>query len=220
VLAGLLALEPDLAVGFEALPRRAQPAINRWRAGELDEAAFLAAVDWQRIWNLPAELYLPLFDLARLYRLPMLGLNVERRLVARIGREGWAAIPAAEREGVGDPAAPMPAYLDRLAGFFHNHGSDATGDVTQDPGFRRFVEAQLVWDRAMAEVLARASRTAPLVVGILGSEHVRHREGVPHQLRDLGVPDAAVLLPHEAAHGCRDLEAGEADAVFVLQEPP
>lgn len=218
VLAGLLAREPGLAVGFEALPARAQPVLDRWVAGELDDAAFLDAVEWRKVWKLPAELYLPLFHLARLHRRPALGLNVERALVSRVGREGWAAIPAVEREGVGDPATPPAAYVDRLAGSYREHAPDAAADIEGDPAFRRFVEAQLTWDRAMAEALARASRTAPLVVGIVGSEHLRHGYGIPHQLEALGLAAPVVLLP-ESAQGCEDLRAGEADAVFLLGAP-
>lgn len=218
-LAGLLALQPSLALGFEAFPVRVQPVLDRWVAGELGEAAFLAEVEWRRIWNLDPELYLPLFRFARMHRLPMVALNTERALVARVGREGWDAIPSAEREGIGDPAPPGAAYLDRLQGFFGQHGS-ATGP--DDPGFRRFVDAQLTWDRAMAEALARASRErgVRLVAGIIGSEHLRHRQGVPHQLAALGLPDAAVLLPHDVARGCVGLQAGEADAVFLLDAAP
>lgn len=218
VLAGLLAREPGLVVGFEALPARAQPVLDRWVAGELDEAAFLNAVEWRKVWGPPAELYLPLFHLARLHRRPVLGLNVERALVSRVGREGWAAIPAVERGGVGDPATPPATYVDRLADSYREHAPDVAADVEGDPAFRRFVEAQVTWDRAMAEALARASRTAPLVVGIVGSDHLRHGDGIPHQLEALGLAAPFVLLP-EAAQGCEDLRAGEADAVFLLGAP-
>lgn len=218
VLAGLLARQPNLAIGFEALPARVQPVLDRWVAGELDEAAFLAEVGWEQVWGLPAELYLPLFHFARLYRVPAIALNADRALVARVGREGWAAVPPAERQGIGDPAAPSGSYLDRLESSFREHGSQNGTDLRADPGFGRFVDAQLTWDRAMAEALARARRTSPLVVGIVGSEHARFSTGIPRQLADLGVAGAAVLLPHPAA-GCEDLQPGEADAVFLLEAP-
>jgi uncharacterized iron-regulated protein len=222
VLAGLLGRRGDLAIGFEAFPARAQPVLDRWVAGELSERAFLDAVEWERIWGLDPALYLPLFHFARLHRLPMLALNVDRALVTRVAREGWAVIPTGERQGVGDPAPATPAYVDRLreASGRHATAADAApgGD---DPSLRRFVEAQLTWDRAMAEALARAraGSDAPLVVGVIGSEHLRHRHGVPHQLAALGVTGTAVLLPHELALGCDALVAGEADAVFVLDDP-
>lgn len=218
VLAGLLARQPGLAVGFEALPARVQPVLDRWVAGELDEGAFLAQVGWKQVWGVPAELYLPLFHLARLHRLPAIALNVDRALITRVGREGWAAVPAHQRQGVGDPAAAPSAYRERLAGYFAGHGPAKGTDLQTDPAFGHFVDAQLTWDRGMAEALARAKRNYPLVIAIVGSEHARFGDGIPHQLEDLGVADAAVLLPHPAA-GCEDLQPGEADAVFLLEAP-
>jgi uncharacterized iron-regulated protein len=85
--------------------------------------------------------------------------------------------------------------------------------------FARFVDAQLTWDRAMAEALAAARGGQPgaLLVGILGRGHLEHGYGVPHQLVDLGIPDAAVLLPVEREATCSGLPVDLADAVFVIE---
>ena len=226
-LAGLLAERPAMVIGFEAFPARVQPALDRWVAGELTAEAFLEEVEWRRVWGYEPEFYLPLLHFARQHRIPVVALNVDRAFVGRVGREGWEAIPPAERLGLGDPAAPAEAYLDRLASSYLDHGPRRSGaapdpgTVREDPAFRRFVDAQLTWDRAMAEALARARARPgdPLVVGIMGSEHLRQRHGVPHQLADLGVKDAAVLLPLDRVEGCPGLAAGMADAVFVLDPP-
>ena len=63
----------------------------------------------------------------------------------------------------------------------------ALADAMKEPQFQRFVEAQLTWDRAMAEALAGAKRTFSdaTIVGVLGSGHVQDGYGVPHQLKDL-----------------------------------
>ncbi|MEK0083522.1 ChaN family lipoprotein [Benzoatithermus flavus] len=226
VLAGLLARRPDLVIGFEAFPAEVQPVLDRWVKGELGPQDFLVQVDWKRNWGFDPALYLPLFELARLHRIPMAALNVDRAFVSRVGREGWAAIPRAERHGLGDPVQPSTAYLARLARSFAQHAREAGGaaptDPRNDPAFRRFVDAQLTWDRAMAEGLARAHgrNGAPLAVGIVGSEHARQRHGVPHQLEDLGVGDTAVLLPQDLTEGCEELAPDEADAVFVVAAVP
>jgi uncharacterized iron-regulated protein len=226
-LAALLAKRPAMVIGFEAFPARVQPVLDRWVAGELTAEAFLEQVEWRRVWGYDPELYLPLLHFARQHRIPVVALNVDRAFVGRVGREGWAAIPPAERPGLGDPAPPAEAYLDRLAGSYLDHGPRRPGPALEpatlrdDPAFRRFVDAQLTWDRAMAEALARARARPgdPLVVGIIGSEHLRQRHGVPHQLADLGTTDTAVLLPHDRAEGCAELQVGMADAVFVLDPP-
>ncbi len=42
-LATLHTLRPRMVIGFEMFPRRVQPVLDRWVAGELTEAEFLAA---------------------------------------------------------------------------------------------------------------------------------------------------------------------------------
>ena len=92
-------------------------------------------------------------------------------------------------------------------------------EMLQQPGFQRFVEAQLTWDRAMAEGLAQAHRENPgaLVVGIMGRGHVEYGHGVPHQLADLGVDKVVSLIPVDAGEACQALEATYADAVFLVE---
>lgn len=214
VLAALQAARPDLVLGLEMFPRRTQPALDRWVAGGVPAPAFLVETDWTAVWGYPAAHYLPLFEFARMNRVPMRALNVDRGLVARIGAEGWAAIPPSEREGVTDPAAPAPAYRATLDEAFRAHAGEA--DVARQVD--RFVEAQLVWDRAMAEAIAAVLRARPhaLVVGIMGSGHLGDGWGVPHQLDALGIRDVVVLLPWDAPRDCTELHPGLATAVFGI----
>ncbi|CAO3351597.1 ChaN family lipoprotein [Azospirillum palustre] len=220
-LAGLHALNPDLAVGIEMLPRRLQPVLDRWVAGEMTEGEFLKATDWRTVWGFDPQFYLPILQFARLHRLPVVALNVERSLIGRTARNGWATIPEAEREGVGNPAAPTEAYRNRLtetlAAHDRSEARSAAPSDAPDSAVKRFIEAQGIWDRAMAEKIAETRRiTGRLVVGILGEGHVASRDGVPHQLADLGIGDAAVLLPWDADRDCDELDGRIADAVFGL----
>lgn len=196
-LVALHALNPNLAIGMEMFPRRVQPALDRWTAGITTESEFLKESEWQKVWGYEASFYLPILHFARMNRIPVIGLNVERSLVSRTAKEGWAAIPPAEREGVGEPAPPPPSYLQRLGEAMAAHGPNQR----ESQGFQRFVEAQSVWDRAMAERIADTHRdTGRTVVAILGMGHVEGRDGVPHQLAALGIDNALVLLPLSLIH--------------------
>jgi uncharacterized iron-regulated protein len=225
VLAGLLAHRADLVVGFEMFPAAADPVLAEWVAGTLSETAFLERADWGRVWGFAADLYVPLFHFCMLHRLPMLGLNCDRDLVRKVGAGGWEAVPEAAREGI-TPAAPATEGYRRY--LFELTGGRREGRAAQhpmDPAFDRFVRAQQVWDRAFACRIAAArahpetgpkQRVAPLVAGIIGRGHLEFRGGTPHQLADLGIPDAMVLLPVEAG---ADVAPGIADAVFGLAPP-
>lgn len=218
-LEAMHAIRPNMVVGFEMFPRRVQAVLDRWVAGELSEAQFLAQSDWNNVWGFDAKLYLPLLGFARDRRVPMLALNTERVLVREVAKVGFDAVPESIRGDISKPAAPSEAYVDWLFGIYakHRKPDPSKPPVTRDdPAFRRFVEAQQTWDRAMAQALAQAANRAdrPLVVGIMGSGHVVRGFGAPHQLRDLGVRDVASLLPWSRDDACNELVPAYADAVF------
>lgn len=224
-LGALHLLRPQMVIGFEAFPRRAQPVLDKWIAGELSERQLLEQADWDKVWGWPADLYLPLFRFARINRIPMRALNVDRALIKAISSNGWQAVPESQKEGVTRPAAPSPAYLDDLFEVYKMHPEGKGPDKDrQSPGFLHFVDSQTTWDRAMAQGLAQAARASDgasqaLVVGIVGSGHIRYGRGVAYQLRDLGIENIGMLLPVGASRDCAGL-AGIADAVFAVPKLP
>ncbi len=220
-IAALFSHRPDLVLGFEMFPRRVQPVLDRWSRGELSEAAFLREADWLQVWGANTELYLPLFHFARMHRLPMLALNVDRATNQRVAAQGLAAVPRVEREGVGDPAPAASSYRDRLFESFKEHPAGGGQASAGSERFERFVEAQLFWDRAMAEAIAAARRDGrqPLVVGIIGSGHVEYGDGIAYQLAALGVDDVATALPWRADADCPAPDPRIADLLFGVAPP-
>jgi uncharacterized iron-regulated protein len=237
MLAALHAQRPEMVIGFEMFPRRIQPVLDQWVAGTLSTREFLKQSEWDTVWSFPPQIYMPLFEFARINKIPMRALNVDKTLTRLVAENGWDKVPEAAREGVGRAAPALPDYRAFLREIHQMHAgkSGAHGgknDATADAAFNRFVDSQLTWDRAMAEVLSQSvsradSPNSPLVVGIMGSGHIRFGHGVPHQLKHLGVTKVASLLPVSLEGECRFLEPGLATAVFVLpnkampaSEPP
>ena len=237
MVAALRGRTDNMVIGFESFPRRLQGVLDDWVAGKLTAEAFLNAVEWRRVWGYDSALYMPLFQFARLNRIPMIALNVERSLVSRVGREGWAAVPPETREGLTDPAPASEGYLRELAGvqamkrtMQPGGGAQqspppepddaALAEVMKQPEFKRFVEAQLTWDRAFAQGIADAKRKSPnsTVVAVLGSGHVAFGYGAPHQLKDLGVTGVTSLIPASVDAACTRVGKSFADALFTL--PP
>lgn len=233
-IAQLHAQRPDLILGFEAFPRRVQPALDRWVAGELSEKEFLKQSEWETVWKYDASQYMPLFQFARLNRVPMVALNVDRALIREVSAKGWKGVPQDLRRGVGDPAPATPGYLTMLGKAYSSHSNNTghengapKGPELSDPMFSNFVDVQLTWDRAMAEAAdtalktARAQGRAPRLVAIIGRGHMDHFYGVPTQLSALGQNNVAVLTPWDLKlRTCSDLVAKDgtpaADAVFGI----
>jgi uncharacterized iron-regulated protein len=236
IVAALRDRTDNMVLGFESFPRRLQGVLDDWVAGKLSAEAFLNAVEWRRVWGYDSALYMPLFQFARLNRIPIVALNVERSLVSRVGREGWAAVPQDEREGLTDPAPASEGYLRELAAVAAMKrtmppGADpqtappdpddaAIAEAMKQPDFKRFVEAQQTWDRAFAQGIANAKRKYPnaAFVAVLGSGHVAFGYGAPLQLKDLGVTGVTSLIPVSVDTACTRVGKSFADVLFTL--PP
>lgn len=254
-LAALHGRNPNMVIAFETFPRRAQPVLDQWIRGELDVETFLEKTEWNKVWGLATEQYLPLFHFARINRIPMIAMNVDREVIAAVREKGLAGLPVDQREGVSNPAPAAQGYIKMLGKTYlqhqhmmhiisgeHPHHEDGTmpeghQNGNHDPvahhglpgmdddGFKSFVEAQTLWDRAMAEAIATARKSGgdPLVVGIVGRGHLQFGYGIPHQLKDLGIDDSVTLLPWAQEMNCHDLAPRDgpvmADAIFGIDNP-
>jgi len=225
VLAGLYAARPDMVIGLEMFPRRVQKALDRWVAGEVSESEFLKDSDWINVWRFDPYLYMPIFNFARMNRIPMIALNISDPLRVAVRKKGFEGVPETEREGLARPADVNEAYIERLLEVFREHeanGKKRPDALRDDPEFRRFVEMQALWDGAMAQGIAAARELPghPLVVGIMGRGHLENGDGVPYQLKALGINGVMTLLPWDRENDCKELVAGLADVVFGVAAPP
>ncbi|MFN3389628.1 MAG: ChaN family lipoprotein, partial [Allosphingosinicella sp.] len=163
-----LARRGPVVIGLEQLPPEAQPALDRLVAGAINLGAFRAESRWDELWGHDLEAYRPLFEVARARAIPMVALNIDRAFVRRVGRAGYAAAAADGAAPVGRPAPAPAAYAETLAASFRQHALAAGPEA-----LARFIEAQTVWDRAMAEAIVRARIANPRArfVAITGWGH-------------------------------------------------
>ncbi len=215
ILEALHQRQPGLVVGLEMLPRVVQPAINRFLRGETTIEAFLKEVEWSRYWSFSADYYIPLMVYARDQGIALVALNVAREKVNEAVDLGWAFAP----DGMTVPAQATRPYIQHLVVSFQRHRfSGANLDMAvEGPAFRRFVQKQLLWDRAMAEGIRtqlEAPQKVPMVVAFIGSGHLMHGYGVPHQLQSLGVEKVMTMIPWDRHLDCRVLVKDFADVVY------
>ena len=211
-LAGLHALRDELVIGLEMLPRSAQPTLDAWIAGELDDATMLAQSRWEEVWGFDSALYMPILQFARMAQIPLIALNIDSSLRQRLVNDGWDSVTVDERHAIPPPQPASAVYQTRLTEVFNQH---AMGD---DPeALERFIQAQLTWDVAMAQRLAEATEGGALAVGLMGLGHVTYNDGVTYQLKALGINDTFSLLPWEMSN-CELPETAIADAVYILAD--
>lgn len=204
-----------LIVGLEMVPAPRQPVLDRYSAGQLDDAAFLREVGWADVWGHDPNLYLPILRWARARGVPLLALNAEPQLVRRVRREGLTAVPLVERQGIGSPAPLGAAYRARLERAWRTHGGDPTAageglSPSEAQDLERFFDSQRLRDRAMAERIAASHRRDPgqLVVALVGRGHLEDGDGVPRQLRDLGLTRVEAALRPDLPPACAPAPSG------------
>lgn len=225
-----LSSQRPLSLALEMIPAARQPILNRFNSGQLDEAELLRQVDWPAVWGYAPELYLPTLRWARLRRVPLVAINAEPALVRRVRQGGLAATPRLERQGIGQPAPASPAYRQRLEASWRGHQGAGSAPASQRD-LQHFIESQLLRDRAMAEQLINAHRRdqTRLVVGLIGVGHLQGGDGVPAQLRELGLKRQLSLQRPVLPEGCTPPPQGarlgaylesDASGVWVRQVAP
>lgn len=134
--------------------------------------------------------YQPIFDAAMQFGLPIRAGNLDRTRLPAMHRDGWAALPAEERQRLALPEALDDAVKDRLA------QSIIAGHCGHLPErlLSPFVEIQYARDAALARALVDGAADADGAVLIAGGEHVRLTSAVPAQLTRLGVSAAVFSL--------------------------
>jgi len=206
--------QPNMALGLEMFPRRIQPILDQWIDGDIDKYEFRELSEWDTIWSFNFDDYFPIFDYAQKNQIRLIALNVSRKLLERVRESGWHRVPQSDREGVGNPARPSRAYAKELAVSFKRHQPPSR--TIDKVGFKRFVQKQLLWDRAMAEGIADTYQQTPnqLVVGLMGSWHIIGGHGVPYQLADLGIKQTVNLIPWDDNLDCDSIDRQFADAIY------
>lgn len=201
----------SVGLGLEMLPRTVQAPLDAYTDGRLDEAAFLAAVDWQHTWGFSFAWYRPLLELCRVRHLRAYALNAPKALTRAVARRGLDGLDAGERAELPELVPGPPAHRAQLEAALRNHprmeahveGHGAKGDEAQSmpPAMLdHYYQAQLVWDETMADSIARALSSPPApsrLFVVLGAAHAK-RFAVPLRVERRGVQGNLVVLPIRA----------------------
>jgi uncharacterized iron-regulated protein len=214
VLERAAGLDPSLALGLEMLPRTLQAPLDRFVAGELDEAGFLEAVDWSKTWGYPWGFYAPLLRFCREHHHPAVALNAPLKLAHAVAKNGLDGLSAEEKQQLPEMQMGPPAHRERVREAFgaHPHGKFS------EAKFERFYAAQLVWDETMATRVAETLRpdAAPhRMVVVAGAGHT-DRLAVPERAARRGAAPYLVVMPLFEADLADALKEHAADVLWVL----
>jgi uncharacterized iron-regulated protein len=167
VLEAMLADGARPAVAFEMLAQDQQPAVDAAMLETADPAALAKRLEWaQRGWP-DFEMYRPLFDLARRYRLTVVALDLPRPTARRISGEGLAALAPGERSRVVSRLARDDNRERRIASEIET----AHCGLLPAAAVPRMVEAWHARNVSMAQRIFEALDRAAQMVVIVGRGH-------------------------------------------------
>ncbi len=200
MLRWFVAEKRKLALSTEQFERDVQPALDKYLAGKIDEAAFLKDT---RPWPNHAD-YRPQVELCRENNVHVIAGNIPRRLASRVFKEGPEVIEKFSDEEKSWCAAALHAAPGAYRDKFMKQMGGADG---HNQRLENMYASQSFKDDTMAESVAnwlKANKGA----------RVMHINGNFHSAGGLGVPEKlAALMPELKIAVVTCAEAGdEADA--------
>jgi uncharacterized iron-regulated protein len=200
-----------VAIGMEMFRQESQQALNQWTAGQLEEDQFIKIFNDN--WTFGWKLYRPILTYARDNQLPVVGLNVSRKITAQVAYYGFESLNSEQKGALeGITCNVTPEYRDFIQ---KAYGAHEHGRMNLD----RFCEAQLVWDSIMAlnAIAYLNQHNETMLVIVAGSGHAR-KLGIPTQLAKRTAMPYVVILPETEGVFDRDtLSALDADFLLLNQ---
>jgi uncharacterized iron-regulated protein len=199
----------DLSIGLEMFLSSDQDQLDRWVRGYADREEFIRV--YYRNWDIPWINYRDIFLFSRKERIPMVGLNVPRKITSKISREGCGSL-------TDDDLYQLPKgiscdidkrYKEHIRRVYETHDKG-------EKEFDFFCEAQVVWDKAMALNLLqylREERSRKVVV-LSGTGHSWKR-GIPSHIKKGSDHSYKVVLP-ETPEGINRENVLTNDADYLL----
>jgi uncharacterized iron-regulated protein len=177
-----------LAVGLEMFQHIEQSILDAWVAKALSEEEMRRA--FARNWSQDWHLYRDIFLYCRDRRIPMVGLNVPRSITRKVAQNGFASLTPEE-------IGKLPPIVCRVDREYEDFLRRVLGSHGSESGFRRFCEAQLVWDTAMAIYALEYLNDHPerTVVVLCGMIHAWKKAAPEQAARENADVEQAVIQP-------------------------
>lgn len=203
-----------LAAGYEMFQRPAQPALDRYVAGSIDEQRFLVESEYQQRWGFDFSLYRPLLEKTKDAKLGALALNARKEVTRKIGRTGVRSLDDSEQQELPELDLKDPVHRGYFDEAMSAHPMPAGSPKAED-----MYTAQVVWDETMADTAAawfKAAGSDAQIIVFAGVGHC-HKTAIPARFtRRTGIPMLGIrpVLASQAAEEAEDRARYDLDVVL------
>ncbi|MFQ5479722.1 MAG: ChaN family lipoprotein [Thermodesulfobacteriota bacterium] len=200
-----------LAIGLEMFTAENQDVLDRWVEGEVSEIAFRK--QYYRNWKVPWYKYRGIFIYARNRKIPLVGLNISKKVSHKLFIGGPKVLSPEERAALGDISCDVDMEYEKMireAMEEHEHmGAD----------FQDFCRVQMSWDSFMGSRVVDylVAHPARVMVVLAGSGHAWKR-GIARKVVAATRLDSIVILPEVVGeYDRRDVSVGDADFLLLAR---
>jgi uncharacterized iron-regulated protein len=192
IIRGLYAKKVPLAIGLEMFSADSQRQLDDWTAGKLDEQSFKSV--FSQNWSIDWSLYRDIFIFARDNHIPMIALNIPKKIISKVAARGSAALDKDDQNELPPQMSwelhsPQTDYLRKIF-------AQVFGTRPKEKLFANFCEAQALRNRGMAWNITKYLKKQPAtkVVALAGTWHAV-KSGIPEQLGVYDNLKFRVILP-------------------------
>ncbi len=208
IIKGLREHGKDIAIGMEMFGRKYQKYIDEYIQERISEDEFLKKTHYFRQWRYDYHFYRPILRYARKYHIPVIGLNIDQKIIEKVARKGIDSLSEEEKRLL--PESIDFTNLKYKDFLFRIYSMHAHGDIKN---FQNFYQSQLLWDETMAETAADYIKAHPdkILVVLAGNGHLMYGYGIPDRVKRRVLVSQSIILQDE------QLEKGKGD-FFIFNE--
>lgn len=204
IITGVYKNDPQIAIGMEMFQRPFQKSLDSFISGETGEAEFLKQTEYFNRWGFDYPLYKPVLDFAKAEKVPVIALNLQKEITAKVSRGGIDSLSEEDKKEIPtDLDFSDMEYRERLKEIFSMHNK------SEEKNFEFFYQAQILWDETMSHSVDEFVKNNPgrKIIVLAGQGHLRYGSGIPKRTFRRNGQDYAIVLIDE------DVEQGIADYV-------
>jgi uncharacterized iron-regulated protein len=202
IITGIYRRNRDIAIGMEMFQRPFQATLDGFIAGRIGEQDFLKRSEYFKRWGFDYHLYKPILDFARTESVPVVALNIQREIIAKVSKNGIDSLLDIEK---GEIPSEMDfsdsEYKERLKEVFLMHNN------AKERNFDFFLQSQTLWDETMSLSIEEYLREKPghHMIVLAGKGHLEYGSGIPKRTyRRNGFDYAIVLIDAKVEKGIAD----------------
>jgi len=177
-----------VSIAMEMFQTPFQKDLDEYILGKTTLEEFLENSEYFKRWKFDYNLYKPIIDYAKVNKLPIVALNIDRNVTQTVSKKGLFSLNKQQKSLLPKKIDQSNLkYKESLNNIFEGHipkDGNVSKHSTSKINLDFFYQSQLIWDEIMAENIHKyiKDKKDTVLVVIAGSGHVMGHNGIPSRV--------------------------------------